>query len=442
MALRTTLLAAVLGVPAHGEPVNLRMANCRMGLVRLSGADPFTVAALCRSTLPSDVCREATRELGQQPWTSDKMESVCQRWEHVWAPRMPSKARELDSIADAKGANTASVDGATGGKTSATRNPWQEPLSGINPYTSPMIVTPPAQPVMTLDTLPDPLPPSISPQDILGVLKLNATQAALITHATAFGPAVHEVVTKTAKVPPYMMKTTSVRISPAFVNGVITSAGGVEVFFKLAGIDYENLGTISERLNKAPAKALGYMLWSCLAKAGSNGHTFIFEGLSTRIAGAAPHSKNKAPTLTAGKPNQHPPASKAVPQSENKAPTWTAGKPSQPKLPTSEAAKAFESLLGHRSKVPKKGLVVENEVHENRVVAKDQVLRVSWATGLVGGAVLCTMAVLMTTKVWRRHTASQRNIHHALKTKVDLEPEMYRMEAQAGLAHTGGAGTE
>lgn len=97
------------------------------------------MAALCRSTLPSEMCRDVLRHLGPQPWQLQKVSSTCEKYVPMLAPLRESKGRLLDDLSAklAYSGNCSTVDPTTGVKL-LTVNPWKPPLPGTNPFTSPV----------------------------------------------------------------------------------------------------------------------------------------------------------------------------------------------------------------------------------------------------------------------------------------------------------------
>eukprot|EP00418_Pyrodinium_bahamense_P054994 CAMPEP_0179160028 /NCGR_PEP_ID=MMETSP0796-20121207/78193_1 /TAXON_ID=73915 /ORGANISM="Pyrodinium bahamense, Strain pbaha01" /LENGTH=868 /DNA_ID=CAMNT_0020861875 /DNA_START=48 /DNA_END=2654 /DNA_ORIENTATION=+ len=82
-----------------GTGISSVQEQCRRFLVEMNGRGNFDAAALCRSKLPTAICREGSQILGAQPWALDRVVVACQRWEGEWATqvfREAAAARGLD----------------------------------------------------------------------------------------------------------------------------------------------------------------------------------------------------------------------------------------------------------------------------------------------------------------------------------------------------------
>jgi len=88
MAMRTTFLAAaVAAVRLADSSAPQYQVECHTFLRELEGRDSGELAALCRARLPGEVCRNARKMLGAQPWRSESLEATCKQWEAEWLPR-------------------------------------------------------------------------------------------------------------------------------------------------------------------------------------------------------------------------------------------------------------------------------------------------------------------------------------------------------------------
>lgn len=101
MPLALALLAGALAAApsagaAAGADASALRAPCRSVLAG-AGKSHYSRAELlmiCRSRLPSEVCRGAALELGERPWSSATMDRACGKWEEQHAHRMLIAAPE------------------------------------------------------------------------------------------------------------------------------------------------------------------------------------------------------------------------------------------------------------------------------------------------------------------------------------------------------------
>jgi len=95
---RVALAAAFVG--ASASAANLA-EDCRSGLQLLQGQSDFELAASCRASFAPEVCRQAGRTLGDQPWSSEHMDESCARFAAAYSG---TDARGLESAVSRKAA--------------------------------------------------------------------------------------------------------------------------------------------------------------------------------------------------------------------------------------------------------------------------------------------------------------------------------------------------
>merc|ERR1719433_196466 len=105
------LRAAFLAVLASTAAADLA-SECMKALQLLDGENDVELAARCRASFGPEVCRQARRSLGVQPWPRARMQGSCA---HFASAYEGMDSRALEEAVSNKA--TGSVDASTQGKT-------------------------------------------------------------------------------------------------------------------------------------------------------------------------------------------------------------------------------------------------------------------------------------------------------------------------------------
>jgi predicted outer membrane protein len=78
-------------------------ANCYSLLTGMgrSSYSKTELSMICRAQLPTEVCRAASNELGEKPWSPATIGRTCGKWEEQWTERallMTPEERELEQV--------------------------------------------------------------------------------------------------------------------------------------------------------------------------------------------------------------------------------------------------------------------------------------------------------------------------------------------------------
>jgi len=436
MAAPRALCLLALAALSRGElEPSVGQADCRNTLAGLRTRTKFEVAALCRSSLPTDICEQAMQELGPAPWTSKNMHSACSRWESEWALAIQSAGRSLES---------ATMDDVTETKAPTpvpTPSPWHARSPGINAFTVPGLLlskaskdtpfeaataaTPEAMAAALktytakakisasdmkigiasgVETFPESLPA----ETVVGSLKMKVSDMVLIPHDLAFQKAVTNQVAEFAGVDPSKLEVTSVELLPKLDDlGVAKISGEVQVFFVVTGEDAADAAEIAKKLRNAKTQVLSLRIWHDMTAAGSNQHSLLVESLDARSASddeepekpplSASKGEDVGKDLKANVPNTskkakealNAAASKTLKQADEKAKSiknataelaknvanGTAEKAGKAKDKLKDAVEGFKALLGKKPELSKKGkaedVLVDAEFHQDVVVTKN-----------------------------------------------------------------------
>lgn len=111
-------------------------SQCKEFLDSMRERSDADFAMLCRAQLPTNICREASWALGEQPWADGVLDTTCSHWESRWSPqllKLAARGRDLKDVTFHKSSTDQGVKTKGDGK---PWNPWAKPTKNSNPFGS------------------------------------------------------------------------------------------------------------------------------------------------------------------------------------------------------------------------------------------------------------------------------------------------------------------
>jgi len=89
-AAKASITLAMLTAVAADEFSQPLGCHTMLSNIAAQGHSDLQLAAYCHAGLPPQLCRDATKDLGKQPWSEDHIAATCGAWEGQYGMRTPA----------------------------------------------------------------------------------------------------------------------------------------------------------------------------------------------------------------------------------------------------------------------------------------------------------------------------------------------------------------